>query len=134
MRQISGQLSKLQKLSLVKSVKFLFQVNGTLKITAREVRNEEKERKVMVKTHLDLVLSSISTVVVIICLILLSCLRCSVSLILRSVTNMPINSKFQHPPGTILAFECHLWPGKGSLNFAWDGVGHLNGKYQVLLT
>ena len=134
MRQISGQLSKLQKLSLVKSVKFIFQVNGTLKITAREVRNEEKERKVMVKTHLDLVLSSISTVVVIICLILLSCLRCSVSLILRSVTNMPINSKFQHPPGTILAFECHLWPGKGSLNFAWDGVGHLNGKYQVLLT
>ena len=133
MRQISGQLSKLQKLSLVKSVKFIFQVNGTLKITAREVRNEEKERKVMVKTHLDLVLSSISTVVVIICLILLSCLRCSVSLILRSVTNMPINSKFQHPPGTILAFECHLWPGKGSLNFAWDGVGHLNGKYQVLL-
>ena len=134
MRQISGQLSKLQKLSLVKSVKFLFQVNGTLKITAREVRNEEKERKVMVKTHLDLVLSSISTVVVIICLILLSCLRCSVSLILRSVTNMPINSKFQHPPGTILAFECHLWPGKGSLNLAWDRVGHLNGKYQVLLT
>ena len=134
MRQISGQLSKLQKLSLVKSVKFIFQVNGTLKITAREVRNEEKERRVMVKTHLDLVLSSISTVVVIICLILLSCLRCSVSLILRSVTNMPINSKFQHPPGTILAFECHLWPGKGSLNFAWDGVGHLNGKYQVLLT
>ena len=134
MRQISGQLSKLQKLSLVKLVKFLFQVNGTLKITAREVRNEEKERRVMVKTHLDLVLSSISTVVVIICLILLSCLRCSVSLILRSVTNMPINSKFQHPPGTILAFECHLWPGKGSLNFAWDGVGHLNGKYQVLLT
>ena len=134
MRQISGQLSKLQKLSLVKSVKFIFQVNGTLKITAREVRDEEKERKVMVKTHLDLVLSSISTVVVIICLILLSCLRCSVSLILRSVTNMPINSKFQHPPGTILAFECHLWPGKGSLNFAWDGVGHLNGKYQVLLT
>ena len=134
MRQISGQLSKLQKLSLVKSVKFIFQVNGTLKITAREVRNEEKERKVMVKTHLDLVLSSISTVVVIICLILLSCLRCSVGLILRSVTNMPINSKFQHPPGTILAFECHLWPGKGSLNFAWDGVGHLNGKYQVLLT
>ena len=134
MRQISGQLSKLQKLSLVKSVKFIFQVNGTSKITAREVRNEEKERKVMVKTHLDLVLSSISTVVVIICLILLSCLRCSVSLILRSVTNMPINSKFQHPPGTILAFECHLWPGKGSLNFAWDGVGHLNGKYQVLLT
>ena len=134
MRQISGQLSKLQKLSLVKSVKFLFQVNGTLKITAREVRNEEKERKVMVKTHLDLVLSSISTVVVIICLILLSCLRCSVSLILRSVTNMPINSKFQHPPGTILAFECHLWPGKGGLNLAWDGVGHLNGKYQVLLT
>ena len=134
MRQISGQLSKLQKLSLVKSVKFIFQVNGTLKITAREVRNEEKERKVMVKTHLDLVLSSISTVVVIICLMLLSCLRCSVSLILRSVTNMPINSKFQHPPGTILAFECHLWPGKGSLNFAWDGVGHLNGKYQVLLT
>ena len=134
MRQISGQLSKLQKLSLVKSVKFIFQVNGTLKITAREVRNEEKERKVMVKTHLDLVLSSISTVVVIICLMLLSCLRCSVSLILRSVTNMPINSKFQHPPGTILAFECHLWPGKGSLNFTWDGVGHLNGKYQVLLT
>ena len=134
MRQISGQLSKLQKLSLVKLVKFLFQVNGTLKITAREVRNEEKERKVMVKTHLDLVLSSISTVVVIICLILLSCLRCSVSLILRSVTNMPINSKFQHPPGTILAFECHLWPGKGSFNLAWDGVGHLNGKYQVLLT
>ena len=134
MQQISGQLSKLQKLSLVKSVKFLFQVNGTLKITAREVRDEEKERKVMVKTHLDLVLSSISTMVVIICLILLSCLRCSVSLILRSVTNMPINSKFQHPPGTILAFECHLWPGKGSLNFAWDGVGHLNGKYQVLLT
>ena len=134
MRQISGQLSKLQKLSLVKSVKFIFQVNGTLKITAREVRNEEKERKVMVKTHLDLVLSSISTVVVIICLILLSCLRCSVSLILRSVTNMPINSKFQHPPGTLLAFECHLWPGKGSLNFAWDGVGNLNGKYQVLLT
>ena len=134
MRQISGQLSKLQKLSLVKSVKFIFQVNGTLKITAREVRNEEKERKVMVKTHLDLVLSSISTVVVIICLILLSCLRCSVSLILRSVTNMPINSKFQHPPGTILAFECHLWPGKGNLNLAWDGVGHLNGKYQVLLT
>ena len=134
MRQISGQLSKLQKLSLVKSVKFLFQVNGTLKITAREVRNEEKERKLMVKTHLDLVLSSISTVVVIICLILLSCLRCSVSLILRSVTNMPINSKFQHPPGTILAFGCHLWPGKGSLNLAWDGVGHLNGKYQVLLT
>ena len=104
MRQISGQLSKLQKLSLVKSVKFIFQVNGTLKITAREVRNEEKERKVMVKTHLDLVLSSISTVVVIICLILLSCLRCSVNLILRSVTNMPINSKFQHPPGTLLAF------------------------------
>ena len=134
MRQISGQLSKLQKLSLVKSVKFIFQVNGTLKITAREVRNEEKERRVMVKTHLDLVLSSISTVVVIICLILLSCLRCSVSLILRSVTNMPINSKFQHPPGTILAFECHLWPGKGSFNLAWDGVGHLNGKYQVLLT
>ena len=134
MQQISGQLSKLQKLSLVKSVKFLFQVNGTLKITAREVRNEEKERRVMVKTHLDLVLSSISTVVVIICLILLSCLRCSVSLILRSVTNMPINSKFQHPPGTILAFECHLWPGKGSFNLAWDGVGHLNGKYQVLLT
>ena len=134
MRQISGQLSKLQKLSLVKSVKFLFQVNGTLKITAREVRNEEKGRKVMVKTHLDLVLSSISTVVVIICLILLSCLRCSVSLILRSVTNMPINSKFQHPPGTILAFECHLWPGKGSLNLSWDEVGHLNGKYQVLLT
>ena len=134
MRQISGQLSKLQKLSLVKSVKFIFQVNGTSKITAREVRNEEKERKVMVKTHLDLVLSSISTVVVIICLILLSCLRCSVSLILRSVTNMPINSKFQHPPGTILAFECHLWPGKGNLNLAWDGVGYLNGKYQVLLT
>ena len=134
MRQISGQLSKLQKLSLVKSVKFIFQVNGTLKITAREVRNEEKGRKVMVKTHLDLVLSSISTVVVIICLILLSCLRCSVSLILRSVTNMPINSKFQHPPGTILAFECHLWPGKGSLNLSWDEVGHLNGKYQVLLT
>ena len=134
MQQISGQLSKLQKLSLVKSVKFLFQVNGTLKITAREVRDEEKERKVMVKTHLDLVLSSISTMVVIICLILLSCLRWTVSLILRSVTNMPINSKFQHPPGTILAFECHLWPGKGSLNFAWDGVGHLNGKYQVLLT
>ena len=134
MQQISGQLSKLQKLSLVKSVKFLFQVNGTLKITAREVRDEEKERKVMVKTHLDLVLSSISTMVVIICLILLSCLRCSVSLILRSVTNMPINSKFQLPPGTILAFECHLWPGKGNLNLAWDGVGHLNGKYQVLLT
>ena len=134
MRQISGQLSKLQKLSLVKSVKFIFQVNGTLKITAREVRNEEKERKVMVKTHLDLVLSSISTVVVIICLMLLSCLRCSVSLILRSVTNMPINSKFQHPPGTILAFECHLWPGKGNLNLAWDGVGYLNGKYQVLFT
>ena len=134
MRQISGQLSKLQKRSLVKSAKFIFQVNGTLKITAREVRNEEKGRKVMVKTHLDLVLSSISTVVVIICLILLSCLRCSVSLILRSVTNMPINSKFQHPPGTILAFECHLWPGKGSLNLSWDGVGHLNGKYQVLLT
>ena len=134
MQQISGQLSKLQKLFLVKSVKFLFQVNGTLKITAREVRDEEKERKVMVKTHLDLVLSSISTMVVIICLILLSCLRCSVSLILRSVTNMPINSKFQHPPGTILAFECHLWPGKGNLNLAWDGVGHLNGKYQVLLT
>ena len=108
MRQISGQLSKLQKLSLVKSVKFLFQVNGTLKITAREVRNEEKERKVMVKTHLDLVLSSISTVVVIICLILLSCLRCSVSLILRSVTNVPINSTFQHPTGTLLAFECRL--------------------------
>lgn len=77
MRQISGQLSKLQKLSLVKSVKFIFQVNGTLKITAREVRNEEKERKVMVKTHLDLVLSSISTVVVIICLILLSWLEAS---------------------------------------------------------
>ena len=134
MQQISGQLSKLQKLSLVKSVKFLFQVNGTLKITAREVRDEEKERKVMAKTHLDLVLSSISTVVVIICLILLSCLRCSVSLILRSVTNMPINSKFQHPPGTILTFECHLWPGKGNLNLAWDEVGHLNGKYQVLLT
>ena len=134
MRQISGQLSKLQKRSLVKSAKFIFQVNGTLKITAREVRNEEKGRKVMVKTHLDLVLSSISTVVVIICLILLSCLRCSASLILRSVTNMPINSKFQHPPGTILAFECHLWPGKGSLNLSWDGVGHLNGKYQVLLT
>ena len=134
MQQISGQLSKLQKLSLVKSVKFLFQVNGTLKITAREVRDEEKERKVMVKTHLDLVLSSISTMVVIICLILLSCLRCSVSLILRSVNNMPINSKFQHPPGTILAFECHLWPGKGNLNLAWDGVGYLNGKYQVLLT
>ena len=134
MQQISGQLSMVQKLSLVKSVKFLFQVNGTLKITAREVRDEEKERKAMAKTHLDLVLSSISTVAVIICLILLSCLRCSVSLILRSVTNMPINSKFQHPPGTILAFECHLWPGKGSLNFAWDGVGHLNGKYQVLLT
>ena len=134
MQQISGQLSKLQKLSLVKSVKFLFQVNGTLKITAREVRDEEKERKVMVKTHLDLVLSSISTMVVIICLILLSCLRCSVSLILRSVTNMPINSKFQHPPGTILAFECHLWPGKGNLNLAWDGVGYLNGKYQVLFT
>ncbi|XP_027041930.1 adhesion G-protein coupled receptor D1-like isoform X3 [Pocillopora damicornis] len=52
-----------------------YDVNGTLKITAREVRNEEKERKVMVKTHLDLVLSSISTVVVIICLMLLSCLR-----------------------------------------------------------
>ena len=134
LQQISGQLSMLQKLSLVKSVKFLFQVNGTLKITAREVRDGEKERKAVAKTHLDLVLSSISTVVVIICLILLSCLRCSVSLILRSVTNMPINSKFQHPPGTILAFECHLWPGKGNLNLAWDGVGYLNGKYQVLLT
>ena len=104
LQQISGQLSMLQKLSLVKSVKFLFQVNGTLKITAKEVRDGEKERKAVVKTHLDLVLSSISTVVVIICLILLSCLRCSVNLILRSVTNMPINSKFQHPPGTLLAF------------------------------
>ena len=108
MQQISGQLSMVQKLSLVKSVKFLFQVNGTLKITAREVRDEEKERKAMAKTHLDLVLSSISTVAVIICLILLSCLRCSVSLILRSVTNVPINSTFQHPTGTLLAFECRL--------------------------
>ena len=134
MQQISGQLSMLHKLSLVESVNFLFQVNGTLKITAKEVRDEEKERKAMVKTHLDLVLSSISTVVVIICLILLSCLRCSVSLILRSVTNVPINSKFQHPPGILLAFECHLWPGKGNLNPVWDGVGHLNDKYQVLLT
>ncbi|XP_066029944.1 uncharacterized protein [Pocillopora verrucosa] len=52
-----------------------YDVNGTLKITAKEVRDEEKERKAMVKTHLDLVLSSISSVVVIICLILLSCLR-----------------------------------------------------------
>ncbi|XP_066029938.1 uncharacterized protein [Pocillopora verrucosa] len=52
-----------------------YDVNGTLKITAREVRDEEKERKAMAKTHLDLVLSSISTVAVIICLILLSCLR-----------------------------------------------------------
>ena len=108
MQQISGQLSMLQKLSLVKSVKFLFQVNGTLKITAREVRDEEKERKAMAKIHLDLILSGISTVVVVICLILLSCLRYSVSLILRSVTNVPINSTFQHPPGTLLAFECRL--------------------------
>ena len=134
MQQISGQVSMLHKLSLVESVNFLFQVNGTLKITAKEVRDEEKERKAMVKTHLDLVLSSISTVVVIICLILLSCLRCSVSLILRSVTNMPINLKFQHPPGTLLAFECRPWPGEGNLNLAWDVVGHLNGKCQVLLT
>ena len=52
----------------------------------------------MAKTHLDLVLSSISIVVVVICLILLSCLRCSVSLILRSVTNVPINSKLQYLP------------------------------------
>ena len=108
MQQISGQLSMVQKLSLVKSVKFLFQVNGTLKITAREVRDEEKERKAMAKIHLDLILSGISTVVVVICLILLSCLRYSVSLILRSVTNVPINSTFQHPPGTLLAFECRL--------------------------
>ena len=84
------------------------QVNGTLKITAREVRDEEKERKAMTKIHLDLILSGISTVVVVICLILLSCLRYSVSLILRSVTNVPINSTFQHPPGTLLAFECRL--------------------------
>ena len=108
MQQISGQLSMVQKLSLVKSVKFLFQVNGTLKITAREVRDEEKERKAMAKIHLDLILSGISTVVVVICLILLSCLRYSVSLILRSVTNVPINSTFQHPTGTLLAFECRL--------------------------
>ena len=84
-------------------------MNGTLKITAREVRDEEKERKAMAKIHLDLILSGISTVVVVICLILLSCLRYSVSLILRrSVTNVPINSTFQHPPGTLLAFECRL--------------------------
>ena len=108
MQQISGQLSMVPKLSLVKSVKFLFQVNGTLKITAREVRDEEKERKAMAKIHLDLILSGISTVVVVICLILLSCLRYSVSLILRSVTNVPINSTFQHPTGTLLAFECRL--------------------------
>ena len=108
MQQISGQLSMVQKLSLVKSVKFIFQVNGTLKITAREVRDEEKERKAMAKIHLDLILSGISTVVVVICLILLSCLRYSVSLILRSVTNVPINSTFQHPMGTLLAFECRL--------------------------
>ena len=86
-------------------------MNGTLKITAREVRDEEKERKAMAKIHLDLILSGISTVVVVICLILLSCLRYSVSLILRSVTNVtnvPINSTFQHPQGTLLAFECRL--------------------------
>ncbi|XP_027041927.1 adhesion G-protein coupled receptor D1-like [Pocillopora damicornis] len=52
-----------------------YDVNGTLKITAREVRDEEKERKAMAKIHLDLILSGISTVVVVICLILLSCLR-----------------------------------------------------------
>ena len=84
------------------------QVNGTLKITAREVRDEEKERKAMAKIHLDLILSGISTVVVVICLILLSCLRYSVSLILRSVTNVPIHSTFHYPTGTLLAFECRL--------------------------
>ena len=105
----------LQKLSLVKSVNFLFQVNGTLKIIAREVRDQEKERKTMAKTHLDLVLSSISIVVVVICLILLSCLRCSVSLILRSVTNVPIN-QFEatvSPLGNPLAFDCRPCPGEG---------------------
>ena len=49
LQQISGQLSMLQKLSLVKSVKFLFQVNGTLKITAREVRDGEKRGKLWLK-------------------------------------------------------------------------------------
>ena len=118
----------LQKLSLVKSVNFLFQVNGTLKIIAREVRDQEKERKTMAKTHLDLVLSSISIVVVVICLILLSCLRCSVSLILRSVTNVPINSKLQYLPW---ATHWHLTVVRArgrEFESCSAEVGHLNRK------
>ena len=53
----------------------LFQVNGTLKITVREVKDEEKERKAIVQGYLELTLSSISIAAVIFSLIILSCLR-----------------------------------------------------------
>ncbi|KAL9982453.1 hypothetical protein ACROYT_G004496 [Oculina patagonica] len=52
-----------------------YDANGTLKITAREVTDEEKERKAFVQGYLELTLSSISIVAVILSLIILSCLR-----------------------------------------------------------
>ena len=88
----------------------------------------------MVKTHLDLVLSSISTVVVIICLILLSCLRCSVSLILRSVTNVPINSKLQYLPWATHWYLTVVRARGREFEPCSAEVGHLNRKCQVFLT
>lgn len=44
-------------------------------ITAREVKDEEKEQKAIIQGYLELALSSISVVAVILSLIILSCLR-----------------------------------------------------------
>ena len=53
----------------------LFQVNGSLKVGATEVKDDEKEQKSLTQSYLELALSSISIGAVIISLIILSCLR-----------------------------------------------------------
>lgn len=50
-------------------------MNGTLKVGAREVKDDKEEQKTLTQGYLELALSSISIGAVIISLIILSCLR-----------------------------------------------------------
>lgn len=44
-------------------------------MTTREVKDEEKEQKAIFQGYLELALSSLSIVAVILCLVILTCLR-----------------------------------------------------------